>query len=281
MARAEAVNLNKELEAHQAHLQLAYRDLQAAQTRLVQSERLATIGQMSAKVSHEVRNPLSSISLNLELLEDELALLPKDRRTEMARLLGAVRSQVDVLSAVTEEYLRFARLPKPKLEFVLLQSLIANLADFVREEMHARKVSLLVDAQDDLPALHVDPGQIRQALLNLIRNAAEAMPGGGTIRLAAERKGERSEPGLHSPLPDRHPQVEITVTDTGVGIPEKDIEKVFEPFFTSKDGGTGLGLPISRQIALEHGGTLTCESTPGPGTIFHLTLPISDEEHAP
>jgi signal transduction histidine kinase len=94
MARAEAEHLNRELEAHQADLERAYRDLQSAQTRLVQSERLATIGQMSAKVSHEVRNPLSSISLNLELMEDEVAGLPADRRIELARLLGAVRSQV-------------------------------------------------------------------------------------------------------------------------------------------------------------------------------------------
>jgi two-component system NtrC family sensor kinase len=267
----------------------------------LQAERLATIGKMSAKVAHEVRNPLSSISLNLELLEDELAMLLIERRGEMNRLLGAVRSQVDVLSGVTEEYLHFARLPKPKRETVSLQPLIANLTDFVREEMLGRKVELLVDVQDDLPALHVDPGQIRQALLNLIRNAAEAMPNGGTIRLEARalapdstgtearrsRGAEKEKSGsalVDSPqrpsAPAPLPFIEVTVADTGVGIPADNLERVFEPFFTSKEGGTGLGLAISRQIAIDHGGTLTCESVPGGGTTFRLQLPVAEGEHA-
>jgi signal transduction histidine kinase len=293
MARAEAERLNRELEDHQTRLERAYRDLQSAQARLVESERLATIGQMSAKVSHEVRNPLSSISLNVELLEDEVSALPSDRRTEMARLLGAVRSQIDVLSAVTEEYLRFARLPKPKLEASALSPLIADFADFMREELRARGVELVVEVSDDLPVLWVDAGQIRQVLLNLVRNAAEAMPEGGVVRIAARalaadstdaeaqrRAGAETQTGGSAGVVALLRSVEVTVTDTGVGIPPDDVEKVFEPFVTSKDGGTGLGLPISRQIALEHGGTLRCESVPGHGTTFRLTLPIPDDEES-
>jgi signal transduction histidine kinase len=293
-ARTEAERLNWELKDHQTRLERAYRELQSAQARLVQSERLATIGQMSAKVSHEVRNPLSSISLNVELLEDEVASLPVDRRTEMIRLLGAIRSQIDVLGAVTEEYLRFARLPKPKLEAAALPPIIADFVDFMREELRARGVELVVEVSDDIPTLRVDAGQIRQVLLNLVRNAAEAMSEGGTIRLAVEKtdaerqrcrgadelENERVE-GVASPRPSAPAPlrfVEVAVTDTGVGIPREDLERIFEPFFTSKEGGTGLGLPISRQIALEHGGTLRCESVPGHGTTFRLTLPISDEE---
>jgi signal transduction histidine kinase len=293
MARAEAERLNRELEDHQTRLERAYRDLQSAQARLVESERLATIGQMSAKVSHEVRNPLSSISLNVELLEDEVSALPSDRRTEMARLLGAVRSQIDVLSAVTEEYLRFARLPKPKLEASALSPLIADFADFMREELRARGVELVVEVSDDLPVLWVDAGQIRQVLLNLVRNAAEAMPEGGVVRIAVRalaadstdaeaqrRAGAETQTGGSAGVVALLRSVEVTVTDTGVGIPPDDVEKVFEPFVTSKDGGTGLGLPISRQIALEHGGTLRCESVPGHGTTFRLTLPIPDDEES-
>ena len=151
LARSRGGGLNEELKENQRRLEKAYQELQAAQERLVQSERLATIGQMSAKVSHEVRNPLSSISLNVELLEDELSALPAERRAEARHLVRAIRSQVDVLSAVTEEYLGFARLPKPKLEVVSLGSVIADLADFVREELRARKVQLVVDAEPGLP----------------------------------------------------------------------------------------------------------------------------------
>jgi signal transduction histidine kinase len=141
----------------------SHQALQAAQSRLLQAERLATIGQMSTKISHEVRNPLSSISLNLELLEDELGALPDGRRSEVGHLVKSMRSQVDVLSAVTEGYLRFARLPKARLEMGALAPVIEELADFVREELRARKVDLFVKVEEGLPQLCLDPGQIRQA----------------------------------------------------------------------------------------------------------------------
>jgi signal transduction histidine kinase len=300
LARTEAEHLNEELKANQDRLERAYQDLQAAQERLVRSERLATIGKMSAKVSHEVRNPLSSISLNAELLEDELSMLPQERRAEARHLVRAIRSQVDTLSTVTEGYLRFARLPRPKLEITSLEPIITDLTDFVREELRARKVQLVVDAEPGLPTVRVDGGQIRQALLNLIRNAAEAMPDGGTISLAAQGVGGNGQTGNRAighlgsesksdvdagssdcqiaklPRCQVAESVEVTVTDSGVGIAPEDRERVFEPFFTSKEGGTGLGLAISREIAVEHGGTLACESVPGNGATFRLTLPTAE-----
>jgi len=276
LARAEAERLNEELAENQTRLEKAYQELQAAQARLVQSERLAAIGQMSAKVSHEVRNPLSSISLNAELLEDELQSLSGERRAEAANLLAAIRSQVDVLSAVTEEYLRFARLPKPKLELAGVAPVIEDLAEFVREELRARKVELVVDVPAAQPTLRLDPGQIRQALLNLIRNAVEAMPDGGTITLRVNTISNvelrMSNSAIHTP----HSAIVIEVRDTGTGIPPESLDRIFEPFFTSKEGGTGLGLAIARQIAVDHGGSLTCESAPRSGTTFRLILPISD-----
>jgi signal transduction histidine kinase len=294
VARARAEHLNEELRKNQARLEKAYQDLQAAQERLVQSERLATIGRMAAKVSHEVRNPLGSISLNTELLEDELQALPKDRRAEAANLVTAIRSQVDVLSAVTEEYLRFARLPKPKREATSLAPVIEDLAEFVRGELQGKGVYLSVDVPARLPLLHLDPGQIRQALLNLIRNAAEAMPDGGTVTLRAavmdrESEGRRQEAGgsrkdeaVALPSADRlPPSVVIEVEDTGPGIAAENRDRIFEPFFTTKDGGTGLGLAIARQIAVDHEGTLTCESPPEGGTIFRLRLPLTDGSRTP
>ena len=269
LARAEAERLNVELRENQTRLERAYRDLQAAQERLVQSERLATIGQMAAKVSHEVRNPLGSISLNAELLEDEVKALPEERRAEAAALVSAIRSQVDVLSAVTEEYLRFARLPKPTLETTALVPVIEDLTDFVRGELHARGVDLVVSFSERLPVVRLDAGQIRQALLNLIRNAAEAMPKGGTVTIGVKAISNSAI---------RNPQsaIAIEVKDTGVGIPAENLGKIFEPFFTTKEGGTGLGLAIARQIAEDHGGSLICESTPGRGTMFRLDLPVAD-----
>jgi signal transduction histidine kinase len=312
LARARAEGLNRELLEHQRRLERAYGELQEAQARLVRSERLAAIGQMSAKVSHEVRNPLSSISLNAELLEDELAALPDNRRAEAAHLVRAIRSQVDVLSAVTEGYLQFARLPKPTLGPVSLGPLLTDLADFVREELRVRKVELVVDIDPDLPASLADAGQI----MNLIRNAAEAMPDGGTVALAAQSvrdsrqldtpaTGQLGNSGLpipHSPdtplaelpsasaaqPPSRQAAkpasreaaswLEVTVSDAGGGIAPDDRDRIFEPFFTRKEGGTGLGLAISREIVVAHGGMLTCESGSTGGTIFRLRLPVPGQE---
>ena len=279
LARAKAERLNEELLENQARLERAYQELQAAQARLVQSERLAAIGQMSAKVSHEVRNPLSSISLNAELLEDELHALPEDRQNEAANLLAAIRSQVDVLSEVTEEYLRFARLPKANFELAALAPIIEDLSGFIREELRSRGIDLVVSVSNGLLAVRLDPGQIRQALLNLIRNAADAMPDGGTITLRVNAISNfelrMSNSAIRLASAGQSAMV-IEVRDTGMGIPAENMGKIFEPFFTTKEGGTGLGLAIARQIVVDHGASLTCESAPGVGTTFRLVLPVFD-----
>jgi signal transduction histidine kinase len=263
VARETAEGLNTELRAQQARLERAYAELRAAQERLMEAERLAAIGQMSAKVSHEIRNPLGSISLNAELLEDELQSLPGDRRSEAARLMAAIRSQLDVLQGVTEEYLRFARMPKPTLEPVALQDLIRELGDFARPELASKKVELRLELPDEPLMLSVDPGQIRRALLNLIRNAVEAMPEGGVLRVIARRR-----------TADGGDAAEAVVEDSGAGIHPGDAERIFEPFFTTKEGGTGLGLAVARQIAADHGGRLTWEPGVEGGTRFCLMLPV-------
>ena len=172
----------------------------------------------------------------------------------------------------------------------------------MREDLRARGVELVVAVPEDLPTLRIDPGQIRQVLLNLTRNAAEAMPEGGTISIAAHcvrgdgqlgnsavgEMGSESRSELGAPSSDRlvaklpscqvADWVEVAVTDTGVGIPPGDLGQIFEPFFTRKEGGTGLGLAISREIAVGHGGTLACESAPGQGSTFRLTLPVVQAE---
>ncbi len=277
-ARARAERLNEELQENQARLERAYQELQAAQERLLRSERLATIGRMSAKVSHEVRNPLSAISLNAELLEDELQALPEDRRGEATSLVAAIRSQVDVLSGVTEDYLRFARLPTPKREMTDLTPVIQDLGEFVRGELQKRGVHLALVIPEQLAPLSLDPGQIRQALLNLIRNAAEAMPNGGTITIRAKEMANFECRISNVEFHNTQSAIVIEVEDSGVGIPVEHLERIFEPFFTTKDDGTGLGLAIARQIAADHGGSLSCESAPGSGTVFRLILPTLDGE---
>lgn len=225
-------------------------------SRLIQTERLAAIGRMAAHVTHEVRNPLSSIGLNVEMLEEEIS----GSGTEARALLRAIQREIDRLTAVTEEYLRLARLPQPRLEPEDLGEIAESTAGFVRPEMTAAKVTLEVKIDPELPTVAVDEPQIRQSLLNLLRNAREAMPGGGTVTLTV-----RAVDG----------GVAVRVQDRGAGIRPEERDRIFDLFYTTKEGGTGLGLPLTQQIVVAHGGKIRCESTPGAGTTFELWLPVA------
>ncbi len=232
--------------------------IQERERELVHRERLAAIGKMAAMITHEVRNPLSSIGLNTELLEEELG---EAATGEAHALCRAIQGEVDRLTDITEEYLHFARLPKPKLQEEVIGAIVKSLTDFEREPMALRGVTLEVELADDLPPVRADDAQVRQALLNLLRNAADAVAeiGGGTVKVAT-RRGEDGA-------------VEISVEDDGPGIVEEMAGKIYEPFFSTKEGGTGLGLALTHQIVRDHGGTIRVASQPGHGARFIVSLP--------
>jgi PAS domain S-box-containing protein len=233
---------------------------------LIQSERLAAIGRMSALVAHEIRNPLSSIGLNAELLEEELGAEEPGARAEARELLGAITREVEHLTEVTEDYLRFARLPKPRLQPEALDELLDDLLRFLQAEFAEAGVEIERDFAADLGPVAVDEGQLRQAFLNLLKNAVEAMPSGGRVVVQTRQVDGR---------------VEVRIRDLGRGIEPEVLERIFEPFFSTRPGGTGLGLPLSQQILQEHGGRIRCESQPGQGTTFVVELPASPPEAAP
>jgi signal transduction histidine kinase len=237
------------------------RAVESREQDLVRSERLAAVGKMAASITHEVRNPLSSIGLNTELLEEELAELSGERGDEVRALCRSIQTEVDRLTAITEEYLHFARLPKPRLHPHEINGIVENLLDFEREQLALRGVEVVSELAVALPRIDIDDQQIRQALLNLLRNAADATAeiGGGTITVRT-----RLAPG------DRG--VQVIVEDDGPGMATETAEKIFDPFFSTKEGGTGLGLALTLQIVREHGGTLAVESSPGHGARFVVTL---------
>ena len=236
------------------------RAIEERERELVRSERLAAVGKMAAMITHEVRNPLSSIALNTELLGDELDGLPEAQAVEARALCRAITAEVDRLTAITEEYLAFARLPKPRLSAEPVNGVVSALATFVREDLAGRGVTLEVALADDLPRVQIDEGQLRQSLLNLVRNAAEALAGhGGTVWLTT-RAGAAGG-------------VEIEVRDDGPGIPAEVQARMFDPFVSTKEGGTGLGLALTHQIIREHGGELRVSSEAGKGATFVAVLP--------
>ena len=231
-----------------------------AQSRAVANERLAAIGKMAAHVTHEIRNPLSSIGLNIELLEEELATEGDGVPSEARALLIAITREVQRIEHLSEEYLRVARLPQPRMESDDLGTKVREIVAFARPEIERAGLEIEVDVKDDLPPALFDEGQIRQALLNVLRNAREAMPDGGTIEVSVRAEGM---------------SVVASVDDRGTGIPDEVRSRIFDPFFSTKGEGTGLGLAITRQIVEAHGGSIACEPRDGGGTSFRLLLPIA------
>ena len=237
--------------------------IQEREQRLIRSERLATVGRMAAQIAHEVRNPLSSIGLNAELLGDELV----DRGDEPRKLIASIISEVDRLTEITETYLRFARLPRPKLERESLGDIVTSVVEMARGELAQDGVAVSVDVAAGLPDVAADEAQLRQALINLVRNAREAMSmsharsraaaSGWRSRCASSRRGTSR---CASPIPAR-----ASATPTSARSSTRSSRR--------RERGTGLGLALVHQIVVDHGGRIEVASPPGSGATFTLTFP--------
>lgn len=251
-ARAEVERLNAELTGTLTRLQ-------GAQAELVVAERMATVGKLSLKVAHEVRNPIAAIELNAELVGDLVRERGGEDMEEAATLVTAIREQVNALDAITEEYLAFARFPRPQYDEDSVNEMVAALVEFVRPVAARQGSTVEATTDQTVPPMAIDRTLLRQAILNLVKNGLEALGRGGKLTVSTRRV-------------DDH--VEIAIQDMGSGIAPDVGKRLFEQFFTTKPQGTGLGLYISRQIIEEHGGTLRWESAPGAGTTFTASLPI-------
>jgi signal transduction histidine kinase len=266
----EVVPSDDEIGELEAAFEKMVSGLARAQSLALSNERLAAIGKMAAHVTHEIRNPLSAMGLNVEMLEEELSQVnggggvEARQRSEVQNLLRAIQREIQRLEHLSEEYLRVARLPQPRMEADDVAAVVQEVVTFARPEVELAGCSIALEVQTSLPSALFDEAQLRQALLNLFRNAREAMPGGGGIdvRVAAE--------GM---------SVIIEVADRGGGIPEPIRARVFDPFFSTKGEGTGLGLAITRHIVEAHGGSVTCDPRDGGGTVFRIALPIAPSKH--
>jgi signal transduction histidine kinase len=174
-------------------------------------------------------------------------------------LITAIRDQVAALDALTEEYLAFARFPRPHFEEESINHLVQELAEFVQPVATHQGLVLSIRTDPDVPALEIDRGLLRQAILNLVKNALEVLSQGNEVTIESRRAGDT---------------VEIVVSDTGPGLSDEVSKRLFEPFFTTKPQGTGLGLGIARQITEEHGGELVWDNRPEGGARFVIRLPV-------
>jgi signal transduction histidine kinase len=231
----------------------------------LQAERLATAGTMAAQVAHEVRNPLGSITLNLDLIQKEIDKLagPSPCSPEEGRVLVRdIRAEIHRIQRVIEDYLQFARLPKMQRQRVALNAFLDQKLAFLRSELEQANVKLRTHFDPALTTINADGEQLWQALLNLIRNSREAMPGGGELNIGTWCGGG---------------QVRLRISDNGKGMTPEQLHCVFTPFFTTKQEGTGLGLALVQQIVTEHGGHVECESTSGHGSTFTVFLPLTEK----
>jgi signal transduction histidine kinase len=240
----------------------AYRELNEAQARIIQSEKLAVVGTFASGLAHEVRNPLNSIALQLSVLDRRVAPLPARVAGEIKELVGVIREEVKRLDNLVGDFLQFSRSNRVQFRPTALDALVDEVIRLLRPEARASGVSLRRQRMGEaIPDMRVDPEKMKQVVINLVQNAIEAMPEGGVATV---------ESGL---LDGR---AVLVVRDSGPGLPEG--LDVFQLFVTTKAHGTGLGLSIAQQIVLEHGGEIAAASEPGKGATFTVSLPIERPE---
>lgn len=246
------------------------RRARAAEREARNAHRLAEIGAMTGGLAHEIKNPLSTIGLNAQLLSEGIGELPvaEDAKGPLQRRMGALSREVDRLRGILTDFLQYAGEPRLELRPSDLNAVVEELVDFFHPRAQQQGVRLRADLWAGLPALNLDAAHVKQAVLNLMLNAVQAMqaqPGGRELILRTRRGTDAA----------RRAVVTLHVIDTGPGIPTENLPRLFEPYFTTRSGGTGLGLPTARRLIEAHGGTIDVRTEPGKGTEFVVGFPLS------
>ena len=243
-------------------------EIKHLQGELRRKDRLAAIGQITAGVAHEVRNPLFGITSVAQILREEVQLSPAHHELVSAMLLETQR-----LNALVSDLLLFGRESSPDTRPTDLHQLLDACCQLYAGEIRERGIALHKIYAAHLPALLLDADKLKQVILNLLKNALETTPTGGTVTLTTEAC-RREGPGGGG-------RATLAISDTGCGISPEHRERIFDLFFTTKPRGTGLGLPICRRIVEDHGGEITVESRPGHGTTFTVHLPLPSVDRSP
>ncbi|MBI1869782.1 MAG: PAS domain S-box protein [Chlamydiae bacterium] len=225
----------------------------------LRKEKLQTISLMAACIAHEIGNPLNAIDIHLQLLERNLKKEKASRTQHLLDSVKIIRTEINRLDHTVRSFLGAARPMKVNLQGSDLWKILEETLDVVREELSERKITLKKSFDSKLPKMMVDEFQIKQAFSNIIKNAIEAMPHGGILKIDLSFENHHAK---------------ISFEDNGEGIPMESLPKIFEPYFTTKASGSGLGLMISYRIVKEHGGKIEVTSQPGVGATFTVTLPL-------
>lgn len=251
-------NARERAERNAEEKRRAYDELQTTFQQLLQAEKLTSLGELSAGIVHEVRNPLASIKGAIEILEDELTV-----DSPLREFVGLAKGEIDRLDRLVGEFLRFARPNAPSKTPTDLNEIVDSITGLIENEASSQSVEVIRDLQKNLPLILVDAEQIKQVILNLAINALQVMTqsngAGQTITFKTFQQDS---------------DFIVQVTDTGSGVDEENLSKIFDPFYTTKEKGVGLGLSIAHKIATQHGGKLLAQNT-SDGALFSLILPTT------
>lgn len=241
------------------------REREVLEKRLYEAEHLSRVGQLASGIAHEIRNPLNYISLAIDHIRAEMLPCCGDKVGELTELTDKIKEEVRRANYMVLNFMNYGRPLKLRRTLTPYNDILDKVLPLLNERLAEQRISIVIELEPDLPFLWVDQELLRNCILNFINNAAQAMPGGGQITLGAVMGAENKS-------------VLLTFRDQGCGIGEEDLGKIFQPYFTTKDVGIGLGLAITERVIREHGGTINVESSMGQGTTFIVQLPMKPEE---
>jgi len=243
----------------------AYQELKEAQDQVIRSEKLASLGKLSATIAHEINNPIAAVLTYVKLMMKlvKRGHFSQDRAEDISRYLGTMASEMTRCGEIVKNLLAFSRRTKIAIKLQNIDQIINRTLALTSHDLELKEIQLESEITRDLPMVKCDFRQIQQILLNLIINASEAMEGGGVLSISAK-------------ISEKNGFVEITISDTGCGISEEDQKNIFEPFFTTKEEGKGVGLGLSvvYGIITNHNGSIEVESEVGKGSTFRILLPV-------
>jgi signal transduction histidine kinase len=235
------------------------RERELLEKRLYEAEHLSRVGQLASGIAHEIRNPLNYISLAIDHLKTEMLPLCGTKAAELEELTNNIKEEVRRANYMVLNFMNYGRPLKLRRVQISYQELLAKVLPVLQGRLTEQQLTVEQQLPTDLPPLYVDQELLRNCILNFINNAAQAMPEGGVITLSAEKIDHK---------------IRLTFADQGSGISPDDLDKIFQPYFTTKDVGIGLGLAITERIIKEHGGEIQVTSTLGSGTNFTVLLPL-------
>jgi len=255
-------SLEQKVNERTYELKHAYDTLNKTQEKLLRLEKIAVLGQISASVNHEIKTPLNSLYMNLQLLKkqgNQSGGVFEDREKNENGIIDIMDREILRISGILEEFVRYARLAPLTMKRSDLNNIVSETADMISQKVEQSDVRLHLNLSDDVPLFSFDDKKITQCLINLFINAINSMGNGGILTIETE--------------PVENNMVRLIVSDTGTGIKEEIIDKIFQPFFSKSKDGLGLGLPIVQGIVEGHGGKISCRSKVGEGTTFEILLP--------